>query len=478
MDDLKQAIRRIAIDINDRMSRLQNSVSSNRSDTEILTLRNLSNCVRSAASVVSSASTTLGEDDADRFSITHGSEFGDCFPSEPGESMLRWISSNTVYEFEAEPVAKTSSTRHKGTLKQVQSVEESTSPEQSDSDNDLEVEMVQALFRRGKEKLQAKDHQAAEQLFRNCLTRISSNTSMVSSKSMSKTKSEIMSLLLDVYLADEKWDEAQLLLLEKITVGSRDRPEDDGRVLKDMLTLVDIFVHKRSYTEALLYGRRALRGYRKMGAGGTQGVESSLKALVRVSHLNGNYDEEEAYSAILLDSLQLNVSKLDLANSTSPDKQSPGPHSLVRKSPARPQKMSHIAVKQSVNLLDDKLTPSPTPKPLVGVHEIGHRPAEGQFNLLNVDLPQGASQVGANQKPNIPRDGMQLVEDASSSSMEIAAIVNKGHSTAETGDKSSQDSPTVLQNSVAASRRGGHETKWKKLVLVGDSTCGKTALLM
>jgi len=100
LDELHQAIRRIAFAIDSRMIHSESLVGSNTRDHHRQTLTNLRNCGKSAASVVSSASTTLGIDHADEFSVNCGSEFGDCFPSEPGATMLRWISSNTVYEFE------------------------------------------------------------------------------------------------------------------------------------------------------------------------------------------------------------------------------------------------------------------------------------------------------------------------------------------------------------------------------------------
>lgn len=139
-----------------------------------------------------------------------------------------------------------------------------------------------------------------------------------------------MNLLLDVYLAQEKWSEAQSLLLEKIALGSRSKSRDDGQVLTDILALVDVLIHKNSHAEALLYGRRALKGYRRMGSDGVLGVESSLKALVRVCHMSGNYDEEDAYAAILSDFLQLNstqMSSTDGAQSSEHHVTSPSPAS-------------------------------------------------------------------------------------------------------------------------------------------------------
>jgi len=58
-------------------------------------LTHLHSRVRNAASIVSSASTAIALGAADV-----SSEFGDCFPSEPSETMLRWMHSNTVYEIE------------------------------------------------------------------------------------------------------------------------------------------------------------------------------------------------------------------------------------------------------------------------------------------------------------------------------------------------------------------------------------------
>ena len=307
LDELHQAIRHMAIDLNDRMAALQDAVGTNTENppsysadnNQLRVLTNLRNCVQSAASVVSSASTTLATEQPDQVSVTHGSDFGDVFPSEPGESMLRWISSNTVYEFSEQDrdsgfQGSRSSTKKKHTA-------EVSGSELSDSDNELETEILQALLRRGKEKLRLKDYVGAEKLLRNCLTR-TSNGSLVSSHRA--PKSEIMTLLLDSYLVQEKWNEAQSLLLDKIAIGSRDPSSESGGVLADMLTLVDVLLNKDSYAEALLYARRALKGYRKLGSRGNSGVEKSLNALVHVCHLDENMEDEEvAYSILLSDFL-------------------------------------------------------------------------------------------------------------------------------------------------------------------------------
>lgn len=305
LDEIQQAIRRIAFDINDRIASLQNVIESNSSNHQLCSLNNLRNCVKSAASVVSSASTTLGVDHSDRFSVTYESEFGDCFPSEPGETMLRWISSNTVYEFKEERDTESSLSRPKSASgKSLQLLEEDKELDQSDSDGELEAEIIQSLLRRGKDRLASQEFEAAERHFRNCLTRASSNGSAVSLHCVLGSRSEIMTLLLSTYRHQEKWDEAHSLLTEKIALESRGSSKANQGVLADMLILVEVLLKKCAYAEALLYGRRALKSYRKLGSEGTLGVQDSLGLLCQVCKAAGNHDEEDAYGAILSDILQ------------------------------------------------------------------------------------------------------------------------------------------------------------------------------
>ncbi|OCK78036.1 hypothetical protein K432DRAFT_279567, partial [Lepidopterella palustris CBS 459.81] len=264
LEEINHSIRRITSEIDDRMHNLQTSAESSITQSHIHNLINLRNCVKSAATVYSSASTTLGVDHADRSSVGHGSEFGDCFPSEPSEAMLRWISSNTVYEVEEDRGAVMVARERNvmiGTLSN--RLDEDDARSQSDSDSDLELEIVQALMKRGKEKLVTKDFHSAERLFRNCLSRTLGSGSLASTRR--SPKSEIMTLLLEAYRRQEKWDAAQSLLMDKLAFESRNATGDNGDTLTDMLSLVDVLLQKGDYAEAKLYGRRTLKGYRKLG---------------------------------------------------------------------------------------------------------------------------------------------------------------------------------------------------------------------
>jgi hypothetical protein len=69
------------------------------------------------------------------------------------------------------------------------------------------------------------------------------------------------------------------------------------------------------------------------------------------------------------------------------------------------------------------------------------------------------------------------LEPASTFSTEIAAVVKRGQSIEETGDKGSRDSPTALRSRLFTFR-GGRRKIRRKLVIVGDAACGKTALFL
>jgi hypothetical protein len=282
------------------MVALQTLVESNAKNEQIHILSNLRNCVQSAASVVSSASTALGIDHADHFSVTYGSDFGDCFPSKPSESILRWVSSNTVYEFEEDlSHASALQDQNRASGENIQRPSRNTDIDHSDSDNDLEVEIVQALLRRGKERLDAEDFSGAERLFRNCLSRTTSSGSL--SLLQRNSKQEVMTLLLKTFEQLGRWTDAQSLLIEKIAWESRNVAGDNSGVLSDIINLVEVLLKKESYSEALLYGRRALKGYRRMGDSGIDGIGKTLQLLVTICHAEGNVNEEEAYTAILSD---------------------------------------------------------------------------------------------------------------------------------------------------------------------------------
>ena len=292
LDELHREIRRIALDLHLRIQNLQDAVTNTNNEDRIDAVKNLRACVYSAATIVSSASTILTADQGYQASVTYGSDFGDCFPSEPSESMLRWISSNTVYECAEDMQDKVATEMyHSGEW----------NDHQSDSDSDLEVAITRSLQKHGKEKLTSKDFKAAERLFRNCLSRLSTTQA---SPEDSVRRLEVMDLLLETYSQQEKWEEARSVLVDKLSISGLRSHKEDHTVLSDMSTLVEILQRQGNYVEAHLYGRRVLKGYRKLGAQGAEGVEKALVMLVQICHDDGKVEEEDAYASMLSDILE------------------------------------------------------------------------------------------------------------------------------------------------------------------------------
>jgi hypothetical protein len=302
LDELHREIRRIALDLHLRIRNLQNAVTNTNNEDHIDAVKNLRACVHTAASIVSSASTILTADQGYQTSVTYDSDFGDCFPSEPSESMLRWISSNTVCESAGDMQDKVATEMYRsGAWNPAAGFGVDNIDRQSDSDSELEAALIRSLQKHGKEKLASKNFKAAERLFRNCLSRLSTTQA---SPEDSVRRLEVMELLLETYSQQGKWKEARSILIDKLSISGLRPHKEDHTVLSDMSTLVEILKRQGNYVEAHLYGRRVLKGYMRLGAQGAEGVEKALAILVQICHDDGKVEEEDAYASMLSDFLE------------------------------------------------------------------------------------------------------------------------------------------------------------------------------
>lgn len=171
---------------------------------------------------------------------------------------------------------------------------------------------------RGREKFAAEDYDGAERVFRSCLSRISSTRNLVSLQRNQSSKSRLMELLLKTYFVQRRWSEAQSLLQERIARGSHEMTGNGSDILAETLMLVGILIMQKFSAEALLYGRRALKGYRKLGSQGIGGVALSLRAHEDICSMDKSLaDEEEAYSAMLSQFLQSHPQHKDASHSLS-----------------------------------------------------------------------------------------------------------------------------------------------------------------
>jgi hypothetical protein len=301
LDELHREIRRIALDLHLRIQNLQDAVTNTNNEDRIDAVKNLRACVHTAATIVSSASTILTANQGYQTSVTNGSDFGDCFPSEPSESMLRWICSNTVCESAEDMQDKVATEMYHSGAWNPAGLGADNIDHQSDSDSDLEIAIIRSLQKHGKEKLTSKNFKAAERLFRNCLSRLSTTQT---SPEDSVRRLEVMELLLETYSQQEKWEEARSILIDKLSISGLRSHKEDHTVLSDMSTLVEILQRQGNYVEAHLYGRKVLKGYRRLGAQGAGGAEKALVMLVQICHDDGKVEEEDAYASMLSDFLE------------------------------------------------------------------------------------------------------------------------------------------------------------------------------
>lgn len=157
--------------------------------------------------------------------------------------------------------------------------------------------------------MEAEDFGGAERLSRNCLARTTSSASLSSIYRTSKVG--IMTLLVKSCEQQGKWSDVQSILIEKIALGSRSVAGNNSDVLSNKLNLVELLLKKEACAETLLYGWQALKGYRRMGVPGTDGVSKALRLLITICHAEsrGTADEEEADTAILYDFTDRQASK-------------------------------------------------------------------------------------------------------------------------------------------------------------------------
>ena len=299
LNKLYDQIRTLGADLNAKIGKLESTVANQgfHAETELISMSNLKECVESAADVVSTASTTLGPEGTERASVRHGSDFGDVFRKDANEPMQRWMSSHTVYEYDdAEAPTLDPSEASTG---------DAPTMYQSDSDSDIEHELVRALFSNGKKRKDQGDLHGAERHLKNCLSRFPSTASyatLASSQSTLATgvsKAELLGLLTETYCLQGNWTQAKLTMKEKLAITERQTGKKSEYFLWDSFRLCEVLLNTKDYTEAQLHGRQALRGFRKLRGDGHTGYEETLALLIQVCNAQDNPEDEEAYAALL-----------------------------------------------------------------------------------------------------------------------------------------------------------------------------------
>ncbi|KAJ4295389.1 hypothetical protein N0V90_007401 [Kalmusia sp. IMI 367209] len=305
LDKLYDEFRSFGTVLNDKIEQLQIEVSRDsqqqlepvrQMDTkkQLKSMQNLRDCVRSAADVASTASTTISAEASDNVSVKHGSDFGDIFTSGQDETVLQWVQSNTILEVESSPLATSNGL----------DLREAPVLDQPDSESDIESDVAQALLTDGKKRKEGGDLAGAARHFRNCLSRLPSNTSISTSsrrvESGKVSRDEVFELLIETYRQQGAWANAKAVVLEKLKATERQLGTKDKRYLLDNLQYAEILMYNKENVEAHLQARRSLRGFKKLGELGHTEYERCLQLLIHLSKAEGKSDDEEGYIALLI----------------------------------------------------------------------------------------------------------------------------------------------------------------------------------
>ena len=252
LDALRNDIRSIALDMNSKIQNLEAHVKSSRDETHIVAMKNLQQCVRSAASTISSATTIMSlnaENDVD-------SSFGDLFPSGENLAISRWMQSCAVTTYEESTIGAE-------VPQSVADVLSLNGDDAADSDDELQGEMTRLLWQSGMQKLRAGDEHGAEKQLRNCHTRLKAAHARAIPNYIQLRLDTIQSLYA-IYRAQQKWSQCQDILAQKMAIIKATKGKQHPGFLADVLELAFLRSKQNDYKSAHLHATAALKGYWKL----------------------------------------------------------------------------------------------------------------------------------------------------------------------------------------------------------------------
>ncbi|KAL9094493.1 MAG: hypothetical protein Q9165_003343 [Trypethelium subeluteriae] len=321
LNNLHEEVRRVANILNKRIGTLHDMIVSQapkvsqrdsqwQDESQMVAMCILRDCIHSAVTVVSSASSKLGSDPGARVSTPAAdSDLGDVFPRRSRVMLQRYIDSVTNHEY-----APGSSLPELRSLASVPPFE-SGPIDYPDSDDDLEAEITTSLLYKARRILLAgaetpSEQSRAERYIKACLsrlsgTRLSGTNSVASGDKVAENRSleiQALELLVSIYCNNSQWGDAQSMLMKKMAVKERFCSKDDSSLVADVLLLARVLLASHGYVEAFPHARRALKAYRKIGH--AEGCSESLHVLVCICRSSNREDEAEAYEALLTELYQ------------------------------------------------------------------------------------------------------------------------------------------------------------------------------
>ncbi|KAK5124667.1 hypothetical protein LTR85_001380 [Meristemomyces frigidus] len=287
--DVDVEIRRLAELFTRRIENLQVSAPDEAKEQDLQVAINLRDCIHSAATVVSSASTVLGVELCDRSTVRAASEYASCFPPVSGLAMQRWMDSRTEYSYV--DVEDTSFRRSSGLHGGLES--------DSESDTELEADIIRSLLKRGQDAFDAGKLGAAEKTLRNCASRAETLDNRRGLRSSSASSRKLAAqVLLRIFISQCRWDDAQSNLVKEVSAHGKTNNTESRH---DLEMLVDVLLQKGDFQSAHRYARQLLKAYRRLQGCETRHIIKTLCLLASISRQEGKADEEEAYTAMLSD---------------------------------------------------------------------------------------------------------------------------------------------------------------------------------
>jgi hypothetical protein len=188
--------------------------------------------------------------------IYAGSDFGDVFPYQPSKQIIDWVHQSGFARRDDE----SSTIVELGRGKQ-QEID-------WDSDEDLEVEIVQALLEQGLSKLAFGDMPAAETSFQDAHGRLKGRQwSQQQATAVFNLKFDTNKHLLDSLIQQKKWAASQSLLRDKLEAAAAMSPSVRNRdtqasMIRDSMLLSQLLIHTKDYQDARLHARGLSRTWK------------------------------------------------------------------------------------------------------------------------------------------------------------------------------------------------------------------------
>ncbi|KAK5739190.1 GTP-binding protein Rho1 [Elasticomyces elasticus] len=286
---LQTDVRRIALEMNERIAKLQVTIMSEQVVRQEAAFGRLRECVKSAASIVSSASTILAPETGDAADVM--SDFGGCFP-EQSEMLSRWVQSAALQEVYDD----------QATLRPPESVADlliigDSGGESEDSDVDLESEITMLIYENAKKKSTSGDRSAAERMMQKCLSRLTGTGGR--ERSTRHTDGQpleihVLTSLYVLYTEDSRWQDAQGILVKRMQLQERLMPQYPSLLISDTLDLAQILFKQDKHAESELHARRALKGFRKHAD--VRSAAKCVDLIIEICELEDREDDAEAYA--------------------------------------------------------------------------------------------------------------------------------------------------------------------------------------